>query len=67
MKKNVGSNDQFIRFFIAFIAISLYLSDVINFWLALLLLAILIVTALFNFCPLYHVFGISTRKGKNRS
>lgn len=66
MKKNVGSTDQFLRFLIAFVALSLYFADVINLWLALLLLVVLMATALFNFCPLYNFLGINTRKNKTR-
>lgn len=66
MKKNVGSNDQLIRFLIAFIAFSLYLTDVINSWWALVALAILMATAFFNFCPLYFLLGINTRNRKKR-
>lgn len=66
MKKNIGTKDQMLRFLIAFIALSLYLADCINGWIAILLLVILMATALFSFCPLYRIFNIST-KHKHRN
>lgn len=62
MKKNVGTKDQIIRFLIAFVVASLYLADCINIFITAVLLAILSITALFNFCPLYRLFRINTRR-----
>jgi|GEM_PF-4796127 len=61
MRKNIGNSDQFIRFIIAFVALSLYLADVINGWTTIALFAVMMVTALLNFCPLYRVLNMSTR------
>lgn len=60
MKKNVGNADAIIRISIAvIIAIAgVYYKS----WWGLLALVPLL-TALFNFCPLYALFGINT-KGK---
>jgi len=65
MKKNVGVKDRFIRFGIAFIAILLYFADCISGTAALLSFAILALTALLDFCPLYGLFGINTIKKEN--
>jgi hypothetical protein len=67
MKKNVGSIDKVVRILIALVVIVLYFAHVISGALAVLLLivsAILIVTSLISFCPLYWPFGISTDKKK---
>ena len=65
MKKNVGVKDQFFRFGIAFIAVLLYFADCISGIVALSLFAILALTALLNFCPLYGLFGFNTFKKEN--
>ncbi|OEF99719.1 hypothetical protein BHF71_07785 [Vulcanibacillus modesticaldus] len=59
MKKNVGNIDRWIRFAIGIILLSLLFTD-LSFknigWVGL----IPIFTALFKYCPLYSLFGIST-------
>ncbi len=65
MKKNVGQSDKLLRVLIAFVIGLLYYFGVIDGQLATVLLVvavILLVTALFNFCPLYRVLGKSTCK-----
>lgn len=62
MKKNVGTKDQVIRFLIAFVVASLYLADCINGFITAILLVILSITALLNFCPLYSLFRVNTRQ-----
>lgn len=65
MKKNIGLTDQIIRFGLAIIITVLYLTNFITGILALILLlvlSILISTSLFNFCPIYLLFGINTKK-----
>lgn len=67
MKKNMGTVDITIRLVIAALVIVLYFTHVISGTLAIILLifaAIFILTSLFNFCPLYLPFGISTRSKK---
>lgn len=67
MKKNVGSIDKVIRILIAFVVIVLFFAHVISGTLAVILLivsAILILTSLISFCPIYWPFGISTDKNK---
>ena len=63
MKKNVGKTDQIIRIVLAVVLFSLFfLLDGGARWWGLLGLVPL-VTALAGSCPLYALFGIST-KGK---
>jgi hypothetical protein len=67
MKKNVGGIDKVIRILIALVVIVLYFTHAISGTLAIILLilsAILILTSLISFCPLYWPFGISTNKTK---
>lgn len=65
MKKNMGSTDKIIRIAIAVIIAILYFTNTISGTLALVLGAfavIFIITSFVSFCPLYTLFGISTRK-----
>jgi hypothetical protein len=67
MKKNVGSIDKVVRILMAVVVIVLYFTQVISGTLAVILLivsAILILTSLISFCPIYWPFGISTDKKK---
>jgi hypothetical protein len=67
MKKNVGGIDKVIRILMALVVIVLYFVHAISGPLAVILLilsAILILTSLISFCPLYWPFGISTNKTK---
>jgi hypothetical protein len=63
MKRNVGIIDRVVRLLIAVVLIGLYLTHVVNGTLALVLIvlaAVLLLTALIRFCPLYLPFGINT-------
>jgi hypothetical protein len=65
MKSNVGKTDKLIRLLVALVGILLYIFNVITGTAGIVVLAIaavLILTALVNFCPLYTVFGLSTCK-----
>lgn len=67
MKKNVGSIDKVIRILLALVIIVLFFTHVISATLAVVLLiisALLILTSLISFCPVYWPFGISTIKKK---
>jgi hypothetical protein len=67
MKKNVGSIDKVVRILMAVVVIVLFFANVISGTLAVILLvlsAILILTSLISFCPIYWPFGISTDKKK---
>jgi len=63
MKKNVGPTDKIIRLVIAAIFVLVYFVDFLPApfgYVALGLAAIMVLTATFNFCPLYAPFGIKT-------
>jgi hypothetical protein len=65
MKKNMGTVDKVIRVLVAVIILVLYFTHVVSGTLAVILLIIagvFIVTSLLGFCPLYLLFGLSTRK-----
>lgn len=67
MKSNLGSIDKAIRILIAVALSILYFTGTVTGTLAYVLLAagaILLLTALINFCPMYRIFGISTCKVK---
>jgi hypothetical protein len=67
MKKNVGNIDKVFRILIALVIIVLFFMHAITGPMAVILLilsAILILTSLISFCPLYWPFGISTNKKK---
>ncbi|MFO7816057.1 MAG: DUF2892 domain-containing protein [Desulfovibrionales bacterium] len=64
-KKNMGTLDRVIRLLIVAVIVVLYFTGNIS-GLAAIILGILAVvfvaTSLVGFCPLYHPFGLSTRK-----
>jgi len=67
MKKNMGSIDKAIRLVIALVIVILAFTNVISgtlAWVLIILAAVLVLTSLFSFCPLYLPFGISTGKKK---
>jgi hypothetical protein len=67
MKKNMGAIDKLVRIIIAIAIASFYSANLISGTLAIVLLvlaAIFILTSFISYCPLYLIFGISTRKSK---
>ncbi|MFO7827357.1 MAG: DUF2892 domain-containing protein [Bacteroidales bacterium] len=63
MKKNIGIADRIIRIIIALTIGVLFFTEVITGTLGIILLivgAILLLTAIINFCGLYTLFGFST-------
>jgi hypothetical protein len=68
MKKNMGSADKMIRTLIAVIIAVLYFSNVITGTAGIVLMvlaAVFLLTSFISFCPLYTIFGISTKKKEN--
>ncbi len=61
MKQNIGSTDKIIRIILGIViaALGYYYKS----WWGLVALVPL-VTAFVSFCPLYPIFGISTKKEK---
>jgi hypothetical protein len=65
MKKNVGTVDKVIRIMVAVVVVALYFTNVISGTLAYVLLAlsaIFVLTSILNFCPIYYLLSLSTRK-----
>jgi hypothetical protein len=65
MENNMGSKDQMIRMLAAIAIIALWYLNVISGIIGTLLLivaAILVITSMVNFCPLYRAIGYSSKK-----
>ena len=65
MKKNMGTADRAIRVIIALIVAGLYAAGTITGTFAIVLLVFAVVfllTSFVSFCPLYTLFGLSTKK-----
>lgn len=63
MKQNVGAADKMIRIFIAIVCSVLFITGVVSGTLGYVVLAagaVMLGTALINFCPLYRLLGINT-------
>ncbi len=68
MKKNMGGMDRLIRIVIAIIAAILYFTGTVPGTLGIILLVVagvFLLTSFLNFCPLYTVLGINTKKKDN--
>ncbi len=69
MKKNIGSTDKIVRLLFAVVVIALYFTNVISGTLAIVLgiLALTFtLTSSISFCPIYAMFGLSTRDKKEQ-
>lgn len=69
MKLNMGSADRIIRILIAIIIAVLLYTNVLQGALAIILgivAIVFIVTSVIGFCPLYVLFGMSTKQHKKR-
>jgi hypothetical protein len=65
MKSNMGSTDRIIRLIIAVLVLILFMTDVISGtlgWVLIALAAVFTLTSMINFCPLYTILGINTKK-----
>jgi hypothetical protein len=65
MKKNIGSLDSNIRITLAIVLSLLFLGKFIVGALGLVVFLVgivLLLTSLINFCPLYKLLGITTKK-----
>jgi len=64
MKPNMGNTDKAIRILLAIVIVVLYFTKQISGTAALILLllgGILIASSLISYCPIYQVFGWSTK------
>jgi hypothetical protein len=69
MKKNMGIADKVIRVIIAAVILTLYFTNVISGTLGIALIVlsgVFILTSLISFCPLYTIFGISSKRAKQK-
>lgn len=69
MKKNMGIADKIIRVLIAAVILALYFTNVLTGTLGIVLIVLSVVfllTSLISFCPVYSVFGISTKTKEKR-
>jgi len=65
MKPNINSTDRMIRVFIAALAAVLYFTQVLTGFWGITFMAIggvLLLTSMINFCPIYYILGMTTRK-----
>ncbi|RRO24307.1 YgaP family membrane protein [Flavobacteriaceae bacterium 14752] len=65
MLKNVGTLDKRIRIIVALVIAILYFTGLISGTLAYVLIAvgaILLITSLVNFCPLYALLRLNSKK-----
>ena len=65
MKPNINSTDKIVRIIIGLVCfILLFTKSVVMPWSIVIGVAggILIATALINFCPIYKILGVSTKK-----
>jgi hypothetical protein len=63
MKTNVGIYDQAVRTLLAIAVVMLYYFSLVDGTIAqvlLILAAVLVLSSLFGFCPLYKLFHINT-------
>jgi hypothetical protein len=67
MKKNMGTVDRIVRLLLAAVVVVLGVTKVIaGTWLVVMgvLAAVLVLTSIIGFCPLYLPLKISTRRQK---
>lgn len=67
MKKNMGNVDKIIRIVVALALIVMYITDVVDGTLGLVLVAvsvIFVLTSFIGFCPAYTILGMNTCKLK---
>ncbi len=61
----MGSTDRVIRLIVAVLVLILFMTDVISGtlgWVLIAVAAVFTLTSMINFCPLYTVLGITTKK-----
>jgi hypothetical protein len=69
MKKNLGMTDKIMRGTIAAIIMVLYFADIISGTVAIVfgsIAAILFITSLMSFCPMYSIFGHSSSRDSHK-
>lgn len=66
MKRNVGNIDSWIRLIVGAVLFGFGAFSIAGWvkWVLIVIGAILVLTSLFNYCPLYTLLKISTYKKK---
>lgn len=67
MKSNLGNTDKIVRVLVFLGAWVLYITEVTSgvFGITLIVIgSVLLLTSLLNYCPLYFIPGISTKRKK---
>ena len=67
MKANMGKLDKAIRIILAIAFSMLYITKTVEGITGIILLVlggVLLLTSIIDFCPLYSIFGLSTREKK---
>ena len=67
MKKNMGTIDRIVRILITALIVFLFFTNKITGTIGIVLIifaAVLVLTSLISFCPLYLPFGLKTKKSK---
>jgi hypothetical protein len=67
MKSNINSTDRILRAMFAAVVAIFYFTNTIAGPLSIALIvaaAIILLTSVLNFCPIYYALGISTNKRK---
>lgn len=67
MKNNMATFDRILRVIISVIFSTLYALGIVTGTLGIVLIVLSVVfllTSVVNFCPLYAIFGISTKKSE---
>ncbi len=65
MKANIHDVDKVARIILAIVVAVLFFTGVVSGTVAIILAmiaAFLVVTVFIDFCPIYHFFGISTKR-----
>ncbi|PHR42972.1 MAG: hypothetical protein COA32_16930 [Fluviicola sp.] len=65
MNPNLSNTDRVVRFLLFVVAIVLFVTDVINGWLAystIFVGTVFLLTSLMSFCPIYRALGICSKK-----
>jgi hypothetical protein len=69
MTRNVGTADKAIRITLAVVLAVLYFNNTVTgTWgiVALVVAGVLLLTSLINFCPIWALFGLSTRGSEKK-
>lgn len=65
MKQNMSNIDKIIRVIVSILLTILFATDVITGamgWVIIAIAAIFTLTSIIGYCPIYSIFGLSTKK-----